>query len=135
MSNAVALFCKQIRWWNGNKPVGSNGASGFTSGFLVSESFQWDPDDSQGSNKSTSKPSELSSTKALYSSGKLSKNHTSYDRGVGIKISSLRVIHTTPRDAGTYTCRAESRAGSANTNFTLIVVQNKAEHLTGKVFH
>ncbi|CAL8078929.1 unnamed protein product [Orchesella dallaii] len=132
----------KIRWWNGNKPVGTSGASGFSSGFLVSESFTWEPDDSSSRSDGSSTSRVTSAvgataqiperSSALLVLGKPGRNHTFFDRGVGIKISTLMMIRSTPRDAGTYSCKAESRAGSVTANFTLIVLQNKAEHLTGR---
>jgi len=50
---------------------------------------------------------------------------------LGTKTSTLTVLKARMKDSGSYSCRAESRAGSVSANFTLIILQRKTDVLTG----
>ena len=93
-----------------------------------------DDDDEDGKKSDTLGDSSSKSVVGDGESGSESNSGSrSLDRSLGIKSSSLTIIRTTPRDAGLYTCRGESRAGSVAANFSLVVLQNKAENLAGKM--
>jgi hypothetical protein len=86
--------------------------------FLLTESFAWEPGDREKGSQSQSQPGGSFMGKMM----------------LGTKTSQLTVLRTRLKDSGSYSCRAESRAGSVSANFTLIILHNKADALTGALF-
>jgi len=114
---------------SGNKAVLMTKKSGSytNSAFMLTESFVWEP--SEGSASS----SALTSSSSSWGEGGEHLLGKKGERNLGVKISELTIVRTTTRDAGMYTCRAESRAGSVSANFSLIVLHhNKTDNFTGK---
>ncbi|CAG7726104.1 unnamed protein product [Allacma fusca] len=99
-----------VSWLTGSKGVPLTNGSSWTGGgsVVISESFVWKSEDEE-------------------------EEGSSMVRSLGFKKSVLTIIRTTPRDTGVYTCRGESRAGSVAANFSLVVLQNKAENMTGRL--
>ncbi|OXA57588.1 Leucine-rich repeat-containing protein 4B [Folsomia candida] len=104
----------QVRWIAGSRPISSSSSSRYS----LSESFL--PDDGEKVIHTQHQPLTTSTS---FSGAKQS---------LGTKTSRLTVIKTKLQNSGTYSCRAETRAGSVSANFTLQVMQLNAEQHSGR---